>query len=301
MRRLLLVLLCAGILCGKISGQNPQSYQSPTLDSIMALRQTQVLAGLPRTIYSPGYQQKAEEYQALFSGAMKFYARQYHQPLELKMAVLDSAQWVRERVPYGFLSYDSGWVMLAANTSYETFLRLYDIGQKASALEKFLKAHQLTPVQLLSSIYRVYSVHEFGHYFIIDAMRRQESDLWAGELIATYISYAYFKSIGGKDLENLELFSGWLIKNYQPKFRRIEDMDSLYANMDVPNFKWLHCNIVLLCRDLYRKAGMGFIDYYCETFAPGTDKKYSTRQVLNLLSKYYPPLLDRWKAYTGGD
>jgi len=45
-------------------------------------------------------------------------------------------------------------------------------------------------------------------------------DMFANEMIATYFSYNFFKSIEGKDLLNLELFSEFISGNYQPKFRR---------------------------------------------------------------------------------
>src|SRR5882762_3435575 len=197
-------------------------------DSLIYSRRTAKIDGIVPTFYTPGYKLRAEKLKNTFEKAIHFYESSYPVHFKLKLAVLDSTQWVTEVYPYGLLNYDAGWAMIPADISYPFFLRLYGITDKKKELDSLLYRNHLTADALISSVFLVYSLHELGHYFVMDLEHTPLPDMFANEMIATYFSYNFFKSIESKDLLNLELFSEFISGNYQPKFRKIGAMDSLY-------------------------------------------------------------------------
>ncbi len=77
-------------------------------------------------------------------------------------------------------------------------------------------------------------------------------------------------------------------------YRNLTAMDSLYDKMPMQNFKWFHCNIVLLCRDIYKMHGLGFLDYYMDTFKKGSSGNFTTKEVIELLDKYCNGRVSAW-------
>ena len=263
-------------------------------DSIMRTRTTGALAGIIPTSYSHGYRSRAKAFQQTFQNAASFYEAKYHKKFKLKLAVLDSTQWPAKEVPFGYMFYDRGWAMIPARVPYQFFLHLYGIEARKAEFEAFLRKNKLTPNEIISSVYLVYSLHELGHYFIEDQQQEQVPDMFANEMIATYFSYNYFRSINSKDLKNLILFSKFIRQNYNARYHKIGDMDRLYTDMPIQNFKWYHCNIVLLCGDIYNKKGGSFIGGYLSLFAKGTPNKYSTAEVVTLLDKQTDGAVQKW-------
>lgn len=265
-------------------------------DSIMGTRKTERIAGQIPTSYTRGYLNRAKALQQVFENAAAFYETKYHKKFKLQLAVLDSNQWPAKEVPFGYLFYDSGWAMIPADLTYKSFLHLYGIENKQAEFETFLGANNISKKEMIKSVFLVYSLHELGHYFVNDLEQVQVPDMFANEMIATYFSYNYFKSIHSKDLQRLVLFSRFIARNYKAKFHKIEAMDSLYTNMPMQNFKWYHCNIVLLCEDVHKRVGGSFIDYYLYVFAKGKSKKITTEGIIRLLDKNAKGAVKNWTS-----
>ena len=263
-------------------------------DSLVYSRNTERLEGLVPTYYTPGYRLKAKNFKSAFEKAIHFYEASYPEHFVIKLTILDSAQWLKEICPYGYLNYDSGWVMIPAKMSYGSLLQLYGIENKRKELDSLLIENNLTSDELISSIFLVYSLHELGHYFTMDLNHAIIPDMFANELIATYFSLNYFKNTDSKDLSNLILFSKFISRNYRPKFHKIEDMDSLYTNMAIQNFKWYHCNIVLLCNDIYKEKTSSFIQYYLNLFSKKSKNSFTTSEIISLLDKGTNNIVGRW-------
>ena len=272
---------------------NPAAAQRK-FDSLVYSRNTEKIGGLVPTYYTPGYRLEAEKYKSAFEKAIHFYEASYPGHFVLKLAIMDSAQWLKEICPYGYLNYDSGWAMIPAKISYGSLLQLYGIENKREKLDSLLIENNVTAEELISSIFLVYSLHELGHYFVLDLNRATIPDMFANELIATYFSLNYFKSTNSRDLTNLILFSNFISENYRPKFHKIKDIDSLYTNMTVQNFKWYHCNIVLLCNDIYREERSSFIQYYLNLFSKKTNKRFTTGEIISLLDKGANNIVSKW-------
>jgi hypothetical protein len=263
-------------------------------DSLVFSRKTEQIEGLVPTYYTTGYRLKAEIFKNTFEKAIHFYEALYPVHFVIKLAILDSAQWLKEICPYGYLNYDSGWAMIPAKMSYGSLLQMYGIENKRKNLDSLLIQNNLTPDDLVSSIFLVFSLHELGHYFIMDLNHAITPDMFANELIATHFSLNYFKSTDGKDLANLILFSKFISQNYRPKFHKIEDMDSLYTNMTIQNFKWYHCNLVLLCNDIYREEAGSFIQYYLNLFSKKSNHSLTTSEIISLLDKGANNTVGKW-------
>jgi hypothetical protein len=275
---------------------NAAYCQSPFTDSIMTTRVTDSLVGKPKIYYTPGYKQRALQFLDIFSKATKFYEHRYHTLFNYRMAVLDSSQWIYEKYPFGFLAYDSGWVFLPAVVNSPFFTSIYGFTQDTSDLNNYLQQKNLTTTQLSDAVYYVYSLHELGHYFTDDNEQVIIPDMFANEMIATYFSYCYFKSTNNPALQKLINFSSFIKTHYHPRYRNIEAMDSLYMSMPIQNFKWFHCNIVLLCQQVYNSYGFSFIDYYLQTFRAGTINHFTTQQVINLLDKKCKGKVNAWAS-----
>ncbi|MGZ3765148.1 MAG: hypothetical protein ACXVB0_14955 [Mucilaginibacter sp.] len=268
--------------------------QDLNTDSIMKTRKAEHIAGKITVSYTRGYRSKARVLQQAFENAAAFYEARYHKKFKLNLAVLDSNQWPAKEVPFGFMFYDSGWALIPAKITYNSFLHIYGLDNKRAEFEAFLKEKHVSASEMISSIYFVYALHELGHYFIESLEQEQVPDMFANEMIATYFSYNYFKSIHSKDLQNLIVFSKFIAENYNAKYHEIGAMDSLYTNMPMPNFKWYHCNIVLLCKAVHQRAGGSFIDYYLALFAKGKPNKFTTSEVVALLDKKAKGTMRKW-------
>ncbi len=255
------------------------------VDSLITLRQTGQLDGRVKTYYTPRYRDRAEKIKSAYEGAIRFYEPLYPVHFSLKMAVLDSAEWLTEQVPYGYLSYDSGWALIPAYMSYDFFLRLNGIYDQKTALDSLMKSMDVSPEELINSVLLIYSLHELGHYFVLDLEHASIPDMFADELIATYFSLNYFKSLSTKDLSNMLAFCSFIKDHYHPAYRKIFDMDSLFSKMPVQNFKWFHCNIALLCNEIYRREQGGFIRSYLHLFPASNQRSYTTGEVIDLLDE----------------
>src|SRR6266511_2412328 len=98
---------------------------SQGMDELMRLRKTDSLDGKIKTFYTPGNKKIAERLQNLITSATLFYEKKYSKPFDLKLAVLDSAQWVNEVLPYGFVFHENGWIVMNTGMNYESFKRIY--------------------------------------------------------------------------------------------------------------------------------------------------------------------------------
>src|SRR6188472_4583204 len=77
--------------------------QDITIDSLLLTRRTDSLDGNVKTYYSPGSKKIAVELQQLVSSAILYYETKYKVKFTIRMIVLDSSQWFKEIIPYGFV------------------------------------------------------------------------------------------------------------------------------------------------------------------------------------------------------
>ena len=198
---------------------------------------------------------------------------------------MDSLDWVTEAVPYGFVFYDTGWMVMNTGMAYNTFKKVYGLESFTDALNHGLQKHKIQPETMIWSFYKVYSIHELGHYFIEKLSGAKPPDLWMGEVIATYFSYEYFIHRQPKLLMPFEVFHSIDRDQYKPKHTSIKDLDEIYGAMGVENYLWYHSNFYFLVKSLYKCKGKNFISFYENSFPKTSKKKYSTEDIIQLLDK----------------
>jgi hypothetical protein len=289
------LFFCLVLICtfeNRAFSQSPDSVRY--IDSLMAKRKTGLLPGSVPTHYTPGYRSWALQVQQEFEQAAAYYRKYYHREFHLKLAVLDSTQWIKERIRFGYLAYEDGWAYIPAQLDYNFFLHVYGLEQQRPQLEALLKKHQLSHQQMMHSLFLLFALHELGHYFILDLNGCETPDNFADELIATYFSYNYLQSIHSTNAKNTLIFSKFFTSTYRPEYRRIEDMDTLFSHMSIQNFKWFHCNILLLCKQIYPTSGREFISNYLKIFAKGTKTNYGTAELIALLDKEEKGTIKKW-------
>src|SRR4029077_20137703 len=82
------------------------SQEDRTIDSLLQTRNTDTLGGRVKTYYSPGHQSIATELQQLVTRAIAYYEKKYDVHFDIQLIVLDSSQWFKEIIPFGFVFYD---------------------------------------------------------------------------------------------------------------------------------------------------------------------------------------------------
>jgi hypothetical protein len=64
--------------------------------------------------------------------------------------------------------------------------------------------------------------------------------------------------------------------------------------MTVQNFKWYHCNIVLLCNEIYKEERSSFIQYYLNLFSKKINNRFTTGEIISLLDKGANNIVSKW-------
>src|SRR6266542_3454969 len=137
------------------------------IDSLMALRKLDSIDGPVKTYYSPGNKERAIKAQKLLEGAVSYYNQKYKKPFVIKLALLDSAQWLYEIVPWGFNFFNNGWGIVNAGVSIEYFFKMAELQDKSSGFKNYLQQQRVTPEQFMFENDMFTVVHEMGHYYIM--------------------------------------------------------------------------------------------------------------------------------------
>ena len=283
-RALTLVL---SLICFTVFGQSRQ-------DSLINTLNTESLTGKVHTSYTSGNKDVAIDLQKTITEAVNFYERIQSQKFQIKLAVLDSVQWPHSWVPYGFVFYSGGWIFMNTGMSYENFKKVYGLEDIYNQLDSELNKEKVADVKLIESFYKVYAIHELGHYFISRLSNAKSPDKWTNEFIATYFSYAFFKNYDQQALKEFELFHRIHKDFYQPRYSSIENFNKIYSGMGVKNYVWYHSNFYFLVESLYDCYGDEFIPFYEELFPKNSEKKYTTTEIIQLLDKNCNDTVKNW-------
>lgn len=270
------------------------SLAQSKLDSLIQLRKTDLIEGKLPTYYTPGHKEIALNFQKTISQAINYYETKYSKSFQVKLLVLDSAQWLREIYPYGFVFYSNGWIVMNTGMNYDNFKKIYGIESYYEQLDKELKRYKIGEVEMINSIFKIYSIHELGHYFIKSLSEAKSPDNWTNEFSATYFSYEFFVSKQPKELKAFELFSKVDKDYYLPKYSSIKDFNELYAGTGLENYLWYHSNFYFLAKALYNCRGIDFISIYEAEFPKNSNRKFSTDEIITVLDKDCKGLVRQW-------
>jgi hypothetical protein len=268
------------------------------LDSLIHLRKTEFMEGKVPTYYSPGSTAIACDLQKTISDAVQYFEKKYNKTFNVKLAVLDSAQWLRELLPYGLIFYNDGWIVMNTGMDYKTFAKMY--GLNLERTDEALKKTALSPSSFVTSVYKFYSIHEMGHYFINELSKAESPDKWTNEFMPTYLAYEFFKAERNKELRAMEMFSMVSKDYYSPAYSSIASFNEKYAGVGIPNYIWYHSNFYFFAKELYKCKGNGFFSAFEQTFPKGGQRKYTTEEITTLLDRGCNGLVAQWVEQMAG-
>lgn len=283
-----ILLVTIGLLIGL------NSIAQSRLDSLISLRKTDKLEGNLPTYYTPGYRDVAKEFQTTIMDAIKYYESKYSVQFNVKLLMLDSSQWIKEIYPYGFVFYSGGWIVMNTGMTYDQFKDVYGLESYYEQVDKELKAKKIDEVTMIRSIFKVYSIHELGHYFIGKLSKTKLPDNWTGEFSATYFSYEYFYNNQPKELEAFELFCRADKDYYLPKYSSLADFNERYARTGLENYLWYHSNFYFLVKSLYECQGKEFISLCEKEFPKNATTKFTTTEIIDILDKNCKGIVRKW-------
>lgn len=264
------------------------------LDSLIKLRETAYLEGKLPTYYTPGNKGIALQFQGVITEAINYYEAKYSKQFEVKLIVLDSSQWLYEILPYGFVFYDKGWIVMATEMSYESFKEIYGLQSYVEQLDKELKRQGISEQEMVNSIFEFYCIHELGHYFIHGLSDARSPDPWTDEFIASYFSYEFFKSKKSEILKPFELFCRINRDYYSPKYSTLKDFNEKYAGTGLTNYLWYHSNFYFLLKSLYECKGKDFVAAYEKQFPKGAVNKFTTEDIIKILDNDCKGVVKQW-------
>lgn len=282
------------ILCSSIGFS-----QDRTIDSLLHTRKTDSLAGKVKTFYSPGSKKIATELQQLASDAVTYYENKYSIKFDIKMIVLDSAQWFREIISFGFVFYYSPhWLVLNAGMNYSDFKKVYGLNEIAPQLDSAMRKNHFTPEEIIYARLKFLSLHELGHYFVIALSNAQSPNFWTNEFIAWYFANEYMTKFRPELKKQFDLFCRTTANSFHPDYTSLKDFNEVYAKMNKGNFAWYHSRFYFLADALYRCAGTSYFKTYEKNFPKGDTTKLSAVQTNKLVEADCNGIITKWIEMT---
>jgi hypothetical protein len=273
--------------------------QDRTIDSLLLTRKTDSLDGKVKTYYSPGSKKIAIELQQLVSNAILYYETKYKVKFNIQMIVLDSTQWFKEILPYGFVFYDrTHWLVLNTGMTYENFKSVYGFNSISHELDSSFKKNNLTAKEVIFSRLKFLSLHELGHYFINNLSNAQSPNFWTNEFIAWYFANEYLTKYQPQIKKGFDVFCRTVSNFYPVEHTSLTDFDTLYSKVKIGNFAWYHSRFYFLADTLYKCAG----DSYLKTFETNFPKKeglnYSSEMINKLIESNCYGVVSNWVIMT---
>jgi hypothetical protein len=280
--------LCTSIFCFS-------QMRDYNIDSLMALRKLDSIDGPVKAYYSPGNKERAIKAQKLLEGAVSYYTQKYKKPFVVKLAMLDSAQWLYEIAPWGWNFFNNGWGIVNAGVSNEFFFEKAGLNEKSSEFENYLLQRKVALDQLMFANDMFTVVHEMGHYYIMKVRKIATSGVWFNEIGTDYLTYNYFEKINPNYFKQLSPFLHFMIENSSPQYREIIQWDTLMLKMPVDNFIWFDCQTQLLVQAIYEAKGEKFLDYFFKTFEGKTPDELGLEQVITTMDEYCGGVISKWR------
>jgi len=273
--------------------------QDRTIDSLLLTRKTDSLNGKVKTYYSPGHKKIAAELQQFVTGAIAYYEKKYSVHFNIQMIVLDSTQWFKEVIPYGFVFYDdTHWLVLNTGMAYEDFKSVYGFKEIAPALDSAFKKNHLTAEEVIYARLKFLSLHELGHYFINVLSNAQSPDTWTNEFIAWYFANEYISKKAPEVKRGFDIFCRTIADHYPAEHTSLIDFNKIYFKLKIGNFAWYHSRFYFLADSLYSAYGLTYLKIYERLFPKNVVVNYSFDQIINSLDKRKTGIAKRWVLTT---
>jgi hypothetical protein len=271
--------------------------QDRTIDTLLQKRNTDSLPGKVKTFYSPGHKDIALELQQLVSGAVLYYEKKYQTIFDIQLIVLDSSQWFREIIPYGFVFYDqTHWLVLNTGMSYKDFKSIYGFNGISSSLDSSFSENHITADEVIYDRLKFLSLHELGHYFVYKLSSAQAPDTWTNEFVATYFANEYVTQFEPGIKKGFDIFCRTILRCYPAEYRSLGQFDSLYVKMKIGNFAWYHSRFYIFADKLYPCAGNSYINTFQTNFPKKEGLIYTPETINKLIEANCSSLFYKWNS-----
>ena len=273
--------------------------QDRTIDSLLLTRKTDSLIGKVKTYYSPGNKKIAAELQQLVSDAILYYEKKYKVTLNLQMIVLDSAQWFKELLPYGFVFFDgTHWLVLNTGMTYENFKSVYGFNSISDQLDSAFKKNKITAEEVIYSRLKFLSLHELGHYFIYNLSGAKSPNFWTNEFIAWYFANEYITQYQPQIKKGFDVFCRTVSNFYPVEHTSLTDFDTLYFKVKIGNFAWYHSRFYFLADALYKCAGDSYLKTFETNFPNKEGLNYGQEMINKLIEANCDGVVSKWITST---
>jgi hypothetical protein len=274
--------------------------QYRTIDTLLLTRKTDSLTGKVKTYYSPGSKKRAAELQQLVSGAILYYEKKYDVKFNVQMIVLDSAQWFKELLPYGFVFYDgTHWLVLNTGMTYENFKSVYGFQNISAQFDSAFKKNKITAEEVIYSRLKFLSLHELGHYYIYNLSHAKSPNHWTNEFIAWYFANEYITKNNPQVKKGFDIFCRTVSNCYPVEHTSLSDFNEIYSNMKIGNFAWYHSQFYFLADTLYKCAGLSYLKNFATNFPNKGGLQYSTEIINKLIESGCDGVVNKWINTTG--
>jgi hypothetical protein len=270
------------------------SQEDRTVDSLLQTRKTDTLGGRVKTYYSPGHQSIAVELQQLVTRAIAYYEKKYSVHFDIHLIVLDSSQWFKEIIPFGFVFCNQNWLVLNAGMSYPEFKSVYGFNGITSQMDSSFSKNKIQAEEIIYSRLKFLCLHELGHYFIYNLSDAQAPDVWTNEFIATYFANEYVAQFDPKIKNGFDIFCRTIIAVYPAQHKTLAEFDSLYFKMKLGNFAWYHSRFYFLADSLYHCSGNAYFNIFQTNFPKKDGLVFNQETIDKLVEANCSGLFSKW-------
>jgi len=266
------------------------------IDSMVSIRTLDTINGNVKTYYSPGNKERAMKAKRILESAVAYYVSKYKRPFEVKLLMLDSAQWLHNILPWGFNFFNNGWAIVNTGLSMELIFESSGIKERLPAFELYLKQYKLSPQEYNFSNDMVTVVHEMGHYYIMKIRGITTSGMWFNEVGTNYLTYNYFMKNNPTHCNNAYHFYHFMLQNNSPKYKELLTWDTMNISMPSDNFIWFDANTQLLIKKIYKAKGEKFMDAFFKAFEGKKPEELDLEVTAKKLDGLSGGIVAKWRS-----
>jgi hypothetical protein len=286
---------CHFAVCFFLLTISAYSQEDRTIDTLLQTRNTDTLGGRVKTYYSPGHQSIATELQQLVTRAITYYEKKYAVHFDIQLIVLDSSQWFKEIIPFGFVFYDgTHWLVLNSGMNYSDFKSVYGFNGISVQLDSSFSKNKIQAEDIIYTRLKFLCLHELGHYFMYKLSNAQAPDVWTNEFIATYFANEYVAQFEPNIKNGFDIFCRTIVSAYPAEYKTLAEFDSLYFKMKLGNFAWYHSRFYFLADSLYRCSGNGYFNIFQSNFPKKEKLLYNQEMIDKLIEANCTGVFSKW-------
>ena len=265
------------------------------IDSLLHLRKGVFLDGQVKTYYSSSSKEMALKLKGLLEEMNTYYVEKYKKPFTIKLAVLDSSEWVTELAPWRWNFFNNGWAIMGASTD----ISFYFSDEQKYLLPQFiqlLKEKNINQKEFIYAMSAIIALHESGHYYIMKKNGIAPSGCWFNEIAANCFYYNFLKHKGLNYFEIIKPYNLFLIENSKPIYTDLKTRDTSYAKMPETNYIWFSTITDMFPEKFYKEKGDTFLTYILNKYSGKKPAEIDLDESINDFDVFFDGKLKKWIA-----